>query len=332
MYMNTTRECVHTSIMTLLAYIAFLSECRIGQKNEVHVYRIITTSPVEERILSRATDKKHLNSLVVEAGEFHKGAEKPVGNGTKSSVGLEGQHKQKMESVLREWSQANEANETGPPGAVAGTVDGTVSAAATVEDTAVTTTATGTPTGNCEHDNEVPNNDQLNNMMAVLDGEMTMYGELDLQRELDVLMHWAYTQGVTFPEHLCRPIEPAPLAMAANDVDEEDGLEDEEGTSGEANNAVLDKPAAAKKTVGRKRGRPSLKGKKALAAPVVIPVSAAAQPFTLKVKLLAVKEYCESISLPTPPPPLMQLNESPLWLTAECIPNRYTGLFASTHL
>jgi SNF2 family DNA or RNA helicase len=43
------------------------------------VFRFITNSPVEERILARATDKKNLNSLVVEAGQFNnKGQEKKV--------------------------------------------------------------------------------------------------------------------------------------------------------------------------------------------------------------------------------------------------------------
>lgn len=33
--------------------------------------RLLTNSPVEERILARATDKKNLNGLVVEAGRFN---------------------------------------------------------------------------------------------------------------------------------------------------------------------------------------------------------------------------------------------------------------------
>ena len=45
---------------------------RIGQKNDVRVFRLCSTSPVEERILQRATDKLNMNSLVVEAGQFSK--------------------------------------------------------------------------------------------------------------------------------------------------------------------------------------------------------------------------------------------------------------------
>ena len=35
---------------------------------QVRVFRIVSASPVEEKILARATDKKNLNGLVVEAG------------------------------------------------------------------------------------------------------------------------------------------------------------------------------------------------------------------------------------------------------------------------
>ena len=43
---------------------------RIGQKNEVRVFRLVTNTLVEEKILARATDKRNLNGLVVEAGEY----------------------------------------------------------------------------------------------------------------------------------------------------------------------------------------------------------------------------------------------------------------------
>jgi hypothetical protein len=43
---------------------------RIGQKKVVSVFRLITNSPVEEKILSRATEKLNMSELVVEAGKF----------------------------------------------------------------------------------------------------------------------------------------------------------------------------------------------------------------------------------------------------------------------
>ncbi|KAJ8599552.1 hypothetical protein CTAYLR_007117 [Chrysophaeum taylorii] len=45
---------------------------RIGQRNDVRVFRLVAAAPVEERILARATDKLNMNSLVVEAGKFNK--------------------------------------------------------------------------------------------------------------------------------------------------------------------------------------------------------------------------------------------------------------------
>ena len=43
---------------------------RIGQRNEVRVFRIISNSPVEEKILQRATAKLGLENLVIGAGKF----------------------------------------------------------------------------------------------------------------------------------------------------------------------------------------------------------------------------------------------------------------------
>jgi hypothetical protein len=45
---------------------------RIGQRNDVRVFRLISQSPVEEKILGRAAEKLRMNELVVEAGKFDK--------------------------------------------------------------------------------------------------------------------------------------------------------------------------------------------------------------------------------------------------------------------
>ena len=45
---------------------------RIGQRNVVSVFRLITNSPIEEKILSRANEKLNMSELVVEAGKFDK--------------------------------------------------------------------------------------------------------------------------------------------------------------------------------------------------------------------------------------------------------------------
>ncbi len=65
---------------------------RIGQKNEVRVFRLTTNAPIEEKILARANDKKNLTGLVVEAGTFN----------TASTENVEG-NKEMMESLLNEW-------------------------------------------------------------------------------------------------------------------------------------------------------------------------------------------------------------------------------------
>ena len=73
---------------------------RIGQRNEVRVFRLITNSPIEEKILATATDKKNLNSLAVEAGQFSRST------GTKGGgSGSEANRKEIMANMLKEWSE-----------------------------------------------------------------------------------------------------------------------------------------------------------------------------------------------------------------------------------
>jgi ATP-dependent helicase STH1/SNF2 len=45
---------------------------RIGQKKIVTVFRLVTNSPVEEKILNRATEKLNMSEIIVEAGKFDK--------------------------------------------------------------------------------------------------------------------------------------------------------------------------------------------------------------------------------------------------------------------
>ncbi len=44
---------------------------RIGQKYEVRVYRLITTTKIEEGILNKATQKKDLDAKIIQAGMFN---------------------------------------------------------------------------------------------------------------------------------------------------------------------------------------------------------------------------------------------------------------------
>ena len=68
---------------------------RIGQKNDVRVFRLISTSPVEERILQRATDKLNMNNLIVEAGKFSRDSKAD-------------ERKAMVEELLREYDPAGD--------------------------------------------------------------------------------------------------------------------------------------------------------------------------------------------------------------------------------
>ena len=113
---------------------------RIGQKNEVRVFRLITNSPMEEKILARATDKRNLNGLVVEAGKFNR-------------HGAAADRKEMMATLLKEWSEVPEAEEEG-------------------------------------EDIEIPNDEMINEMMAILDSEVELYKQMDRQRDDRRLRLW----------------------------------------------------------------------------------------------------------------------------------------------
>ena len=70
---------------------------RIGQRSDVSVFRLITNSPVEEKILSRANEKLSVSELVVESGKFNK-------NSVESDNSLE--RKKMMEVLLTDFDTA----------------------------------------------------------------------------------------------------------------------------------------------------------------------------------------------------------------------------------
>jgi SNF2 family DNA or RNA helicase len=77
---------------------------RIGQRSDVSVFRLITKSPVEEKILSRATEKLNMSELVVEAGKFDKSS-------VENDNSLE--RKKLMEVLLTDFeSSKNESSNT----------------------------------------------------------------------------------------------------------------------------------------------------------------------------------------------------------------------------
>lgn len=81
---------------------------RIGQKNEVRVFRLLTNSAIEEKILARATDKRNLNGLVVEAGKFNNARGGSAQNGATAAVSGSADEAM-MQSLLKEWAAGGSA-------------------------------------------------------------------------------------------------------------------------------------------------------------------------------------------------------------------------------
>jgi len=77
---------------------------RIGQRSDVSVFRLVTNSPVEEKILSRATEKLNMSELVVEAGQFDK-------RSVENDNSLE--RKRMMEVLLTDFESNANKNESG---------------------------------------------------------------------------------------------------------------------------------------------------------------------------------------------------------------------------
>ena len=171
----------------MLINLYFLSQAqdrahRIGQRNEVRVFRLITTSPIEEKILARATDKKNLNSLAVEAGQFNKGMKSMytkmftnmyvyartytfthmhtcIHTGAANSGSAADDKKELMQSLLKEWSESAEAEVEGGDGGI-------------------------------YDDNDVPDDEQLNQLMAIHESDLQTYREMDALREATRLQEW----------------------------------------------------------------------------------------------------------------------------------------------
>lgn len=75
---------------------------RIGQRSDVSVFRLVTNSPVEEKILSRANEKLNVSELVVESGKFNK-------NSVDSDNSLE--RKKMMEVLLTDFDTSRPQTE-----------------------------------------------------------------------------------------------------------------------------------------------------------------------------------------------------------------------------
>ena len=100
---------------------------RIGQRNEVRVFRLITKTIIEEAILTRASYKKNLDNKIIEAGMF---------NNKTSDI----ERQKKLEDLIK--ADAEES----------------------------------------EDENEVPDDDQLNEMISRSEEEFNLFQEMDKQR------------------------------------------------------------------------------------------------------------------------------------------------------
>ena len=128
------------------------------------MYRIVTTTAIEEKILSRAAEKINLNGLVVEAGEFNMKSTNRTGE-------MPDDRREMMETLMREWS--GEANE---------------------EEAGL--------------ENDVPDDDQINEMMACSELELELYQRMDVEREQQRVKQW---QAIHGPYSI-----PPPRLMEAN--------------------------------------------------------------------------------------------------------------------
>ena len=68
---------------------------RIGQRNEVRVFRLITTTEIEEEILNKAGFKKSLDDIIIKAGAYN-------------STSSENESKKKLEELIKQGKEDNE--------------------------------------------------------------------------------------------------------------------------------------------------------------------------------------------------------------------------------
>lgn len=132
---------------------------RIGQRSDVSVFRLITHSPVEEKILSRATEKLNMSELVVEAGQFDK-------RSVENDNSLE--RKKMMEVLLTDFD--------------------TNTAKATTEDKTMSE-FTGSDVGDEDNDDDDDNGSEsskeedLNDLLSNNESDYQLYKSIDKERE-----------------------------------------------------------------------------------------------------------------------------------------------------
>ena len=135
---------------------------RIGQRSDVSVFRLITNSPVEEKILSRATEKLNMSELVVEAGQFDK-------RSVEKDNSLE--RKKLMEVLLTDFSSNPAASK----------------AATDVTEDNLASEMTGSDDENDDDDGgEDDEDDELNELLSNNENDYQLYKAIDRERANDI--------------------------------------------------------------------------------------------------------------------------------------------------
>lgn len=129
---------------------------RIGQRSDVSVFRLITNSPVEEKILSRASEKLNMSELVVEAGKFDKSS-------VENDNSLE--RKRLMEVLLTDFDSNTNKNDSNDK----------------TEDKAsiLTGSEDGSIDGDEDDDNIEDKEDDLNELISNNENDYQLYKSLD---------------------------------------------------------------------------------------------------------------------------------------------------------
>ena len=122
---------------------------RIGQRNDVRVFRLITQSPVEEKILGRAAEKLRMNELVVEAGKFDK-------SGQDEEEGSSLERLKMMELLLTDFDTQHNQSTSG-----------------------LTSEDDDKDTDDGEDDGDGNGNDVLNEMISSNDVDLELYTKMD---------------------------------------------------------------------------------------------------------------------------------------------------------
>jgi ATP-dependent helicase STH1/SNF2 len=146
---------------------------RIGQRKDVRVFRIITQTPVEEKILSRATEKLQMNELVVEAGKFDKSGQE------QENSSLE--RLKMMELLLTDFDQNQNSQ-------------GNATAEEDFEKS--------TDDGGADEEEEENTKDLLNEMISSNDDDYKLYCKMDIENTNAPAL---YTDAESVPDWILYP-------------------------------------------------------------------------------------------------------------------------------